>query len=153
MTEQPPENPADHAQDFSHRYADDLEILSGQVMIDLGLPAERMGARDPERNREHHTFFPGDREGGTVSLAGQVTLDSGLMNPDLLANGFNDATQKLWQRTRVRDRAQAIIIHELAEYEHCDHELALIAAPDTTLPITQEARELLRQMERGWHWR
>jgi hypothetical protein len=59
----------------------------------------------------------------------------------------------LWRRTRIRDRAQAIIAHELAEHEYGDHELALIAAPETTLPIRLAARELLKQMERGWRGR
>ena len=58
---------------------------------------------------------------------------------------------KMWQRTRIADRAQAITAHELAEHEHGgDHELALIAGPETKLPISHAARELLKQMERGW---
>ena len=48
-------------------------------------------------------------------------------------------------------QALAIIAHELAEHQYNgDHELALIAGPETELPISHEARELLRQMERGW---
>ena len=109
-----------------------------------------MGARDPDRNRERHSFFPSDRTGGSVSPAGQVTLDSGLMNPDLLAIAYDEQAQMKWKRTRIGDRAHAIIAHELAEHEYADHELALIAGPETTLPISPAARELLRQMERGW---
>lgn len=149
MPDPPPPDPAAHAEDFAHRYAEDLEIAAGQAMLDLGLTNHQMGARDPDRGSEHHCFFPGDREGGTVSPAGQVTLDSGLMNPDLMA-GYDEETQRMWRRTRIADRAQAIVAHELAEHEHGDHELALIAAPDTKLPISHAARELLRQMERGW---
>ena len=119
-------------------------------MMDLGIPDNQMVARDPDRNGEPHSFFPGDGEGGTVSPAGQITLDSGLMNPDLLATGYDQATQELWRHTRIRDRAQAVIAHELAEAEHKDHELALIAGPETKLPISHAARELLKQMERGW---
>ena len=59
----------------------------------------------------------------------------------------------LWRKSRLRDRMQAIIAHEMAEHEHDDHELALIAAPDTTLAIGRGARELLRRMENGWKWR
>ena len=54
--------------------------------MDLGIPNDKTGPRDHTRKSEIHSFFPGDREGGTVSHAGQITLDSGLMNPDLLAN-------------------------------------------------------------------
>lgn len=149
LTDKPHTDPAEHAADFSRRYAEDLDIIAGQVMMDLGIPGDKMGARDHTRKSEIHSFFPGDREGGTVSHAGQVTLDAGLMNPDLLAN-YDEATQEMWRRMRIRDRAQAIIAHELAEAEYKDHELALIAGPETELPISNRARELLRQMERGW---
>jgi hypothetical protein len=149
MTEKPPEDPADHAEDFSRRYSEDLDILAGQAMMDLGIPDKQMGARDATRNSERHSFFPGDREGGTVSPAGQITLDSGLMNLDLLAN-YDEATQELWRHTRIANRAGAIIMHELAEHEYGDHELALIAGPETELVIRHASRELLRQMERGW---
>ncbi|QDV34884.1 hypothetical protein [Tautonia plasticadhaerens] len=153
MTEKPPTDPADHAEDFSQRYAEDLDIVAGQAMLDLGLSNHQMGARDPDRRSEHHTFFPGDREGGTISPAGQVTLDSGLMNPELLTANYDEATQRIWQKTQLQDRAQAIIAHELAEHEYGDHELALIAAPETNLPISYAARELLRRMEAGWRGR
>lgn len=151
MIEKPPPVPADHAEEFSRRYAADLDIVAGQAMIDLGIPDNQMGARDPDRNRERHSFFPSERTGGSVSPVGQITLDSGLMNLDLLAGTYDEKTQKLWQRTRIGDRAQAIIVHELAEHESGgDHELVLIAAPETRLPISHAARELLRQMEQGW---
>jgi len=150
MTERPPSDPADHAEDFSRRYAEDLEIVAGQAMMDLGIADDQLGARDHTRNSEIHSFFPSDREGGTVSHAGQITLDSGLMNPELLSN-YDEETRKMWRRTRIADRAQAIIAHELAEHEYGgDHELALIAGPETKLPISHAARELLNQMERGW---
>ncbi len=84
--EKPPEDPGDHAEDFSRRYAVDLEIVAGRAMLELRITNFQIGAKDAERGREHHCFFPQDREGGTVSLAGQVTLDSGLMNPQLVQN-------------------------------------------------------------------
>ena len=154
MTEKPPRDPAEHAEDFSRRYAEDLDVVAGQTMMDLGIPNDQMGARDHTRGSQIHSFFPSDREGGTVSHAGQITLDSGLMNPDLLSEGYDEQAQKAWRRTRLADRTQAIIAHECAEYEYGrDHELALIAGPETTLPISQAARELLRSMEKGWRGR
>src|SRR5277367_4598539 len=36
MIEKPPSEPADHAQDFSRRYAEDLDIVAGQAMMYLG---------------------------------------------------------------------------------------------------------------------
>jgi hypothetical protein len=115
--------PADHAVDYSRRYAEDLEIVAGQAMMDLGIADHQMGAPDHTRNSEIHSFFPGDREGGRAD-AGQITLDSGMMNPDFLLN-YDEVTGTMWRRTRIADRAQAIIAHELAEHEHGgDHELA-----------------------------
>jgi hypothetical protein len=150
MTEPPPSNPADHAEDFSRRYAEDLDIVAGQAMVDLRIPDHQMGARDPDRNREIHSFFPRERTGGSIAPARQITLDSGLMNPDLLAANYDEATQEMWRKTRLIDRAHAIIAHELAEHEYGgDHELALIAGPETKLSISDRARVLLRQMECG----
>jgi hypothetical protein len=146
-----PQDPAEHAEGFSWRYVDDLEIVAGQAMLEMGLRNDQMGARDHERGSRIHSFFPQDAQGGTVSHAGQVTLDSGLMNPELLSENYDEDTRRAWQRTRLKDRAQAIIAHELSEHEYGgDHELALIAAPETTLPISHAARELLKRMERGW---
>jgi hypothetical protein len=151
MTERPPSDPADHAEDFSRRYAEDLEIVAGQTMMDLGIPDNQMGERDHARGSKIYSFFPGDRQRGTVSHAGQVTLDSGLMNPDLLKDGYDQEAQRAWRTTRIRERAQAIIAHEMAEHAYGgDHELALIAGPETKLPISYEARELLKKMEAGW---
>jgi len=108
MPDKPPSDPADHAEDFSRRYAEDLDIVAGQVMLDLKIPDNQMGARDPDRNSEHHCFFPSERTGGSVSPAGQITLDSGLMNPDLLAAAYDEETQKLWQHTRIGDRRRRL---------------------------------------------
>ena len=111
----------------------------------------QMGERDHLRDSQIFSFFPGDRQGGSVSHAGQVTFDSGLINPDLLKVGYDEEAQRAWQQTRIGERAQAIIAHELAEHEYGgDHELALIAGPETKLPISHAARELLRKMEAGW---
>jgi hypothetical protein len=48
---------------------------------------------------------------------------------------------------------EAIIAHERAEHEYGDHELALIAGPETDLPISERAREILRAQESGWRGR
>jgi hypothetical protein len=46
-------------------------------MMDFGLTRHQMGVLDPSRPGEHHSFHPDDRTGGSVSHAGQVTIDSG----------------------------------------------------------------------------
>jgi hypothetical protein len=45
MTDKPPEDPAEHAEEFSRRYPEDLDIVAGQTMMDLGIPDDKMGAR------------------------------------------------------------------------------------------------------------
>jgi hypothetical protein len=150
MPDTPPTDPAEHAVDFAWRYAEDLDIVAGQAMMDLNLTRHQMGARDPHRPGEHHCFHPEDRTGGSVSHAGQITIDSGIMNPHLLDAGFDEDTRKLWRRTKLRPRTEAILTHELAEHEYDDHEMALIAAAETELPVSHAAKQLLKQMEKGW---
>jgi hypothetical protein len=148
-----PEDPADHAEDFSRCYAEDLEIITGQVMIDLGLTEDEMGVRDPAQGLEHHTFIPHEGDSGSVNHLGQINVDSGVMNPSAMA-AFGEECEKLWRKTKIRPRIQAIIAYEKAEHEHGgDHELALIAASETELPISHEARELLRAQEQGYRGR
>ena len=85
-----------------------------------------------------------------MTLTGQVTVDSGVMNPALLDAAYDEATGEMWRRLPLRHRIQAIIPHEIAEHEYQgDHELALIAGAETKLTISFRAREMLRQMERG----
>jgi hypothetical protein len=79
MDERPPSDPVDHVEDFGRRHAEDLEIVAGQAMMNLGIPHNQMGERDHDRGSEVYSFFPGDRQGGSVSHAGQFTLDSGLI--------------------------------------------------------------------------
>jgi hypothetical protein len=71
-----------------------------------------------------------------------------------LKDGYDQEAQRSWRSTRIRDRAQAIIAHEIAEHEYGgDHELALIGGSETRLPISHEARDLLKKMEAGWRGR
>jgi hypothetical protein len=46
----------------------------------------------------------GDDSSGSVSPAGQITVDSGVMNPALLVAGFDEDTKKLWRRTKLKPR-------------------------------------------------
>jgi hypothetical protein len=153
MTDTPPIDPADHAEDFSRRYADDLEIATGQVMLDLGLSEHEMGVRDPSRGLEHHTFIPHEGDCGSVNHLGQINVDSGVMNPAAMDAAYGEECGKVWWKTRLRPRIEAIIAHERAEHQYKDHELALIASVETGLPISREARELLRAQETGYKGR
>ncbi len=154
MPDRPPPEPADHAADFAHRYAEDLEIATGQVMLDLGLANDQMGARDAGRTLEHHVFYPDERDCGGVNPHGQITVDSGVMNPAVMDAPYGEECGKLWRKTKLRPRLEAVIAHEKAEHEQgCDHEMALIAAVKTELPISHAAKEILRAQEEGWRGR
>ena len=58
--------------------------------MDLGIPDRQMGpgAATPTETVSITVSFPVIAPGGSVSPAGQITLDSGLMNPDLLAIAY-----------------------------------------------------------------
>ena len=120
-------------------------------MLDLGLANTEMGARDATRNLEHHAFYPHEGDCGSVNHQGQINVDSGVMNPDAMEKPYGEACGEVWRKTGLRARIEAIIAHEQAEHQHGgDHELALIAAPETKLPISHATRHLLRAQEAGW---
>ncbi len=72
----------------------------------------------------------------------RLTVDSGVSNSDLMANRLEAG--QVWAKSSLRDRIDAVIAHEDAESLTGDHDLAEAMAPDTTLPITDEVRQILR---------
>jgi hypothetical protein len=147
---QVPADPAMHALDFSERYAEPLDYLVSQRMLDLGIPTEKIGASDREHGIVHAAFHWFDKNGGNVTPDGRITADSGLFNLDLLKKEYGKKAGKLFEKSRLRDRLDAILAHEDAEHRTGSHVAALKVAPDTELPISHRARELLRAMEKGW---
>ena len=139
-----------HALDFAERYAEPLDYHAGQVMIDLGIPRDRIGASAPLHRIRHATFHWRERTGGGVSPEGRLTLDSGIMNTELLTKDYGEEVAKIWRKLRLKARMEAITAHELAESEAGSHVEALKAAANTRLPVSHEAMDLLRAMERGW---
>jgi hypothetical protein len=135
-------DPAMHAVDFSHRYADPLDYHAAQTMLDLGLTQNQIGDSDVIQGIQHAAFHPHARKGGTLTPDGRVILDSGVMNMELLSG---EAGQ-VWAKSRLRSRMEAIIAHELTEHETGSHASALQAAPETRLPIGEGARKILRTM-------
>ena len=142
MPDKPPSDSADHAEDFSHRYADVLDYLAGDRMTELGIPTDKIGSRTPGHG--HATFIPQERSGGGNDHLGGLTLDSGVFNPELL--GTLPGNQE-WAKARLRDRFDAAIAHEHEESRRGgSHVEALKHAPDTELPIREDARHILRAM-------
>jgi hypothetical protein len=143
-------DPVTHARDFSLRYFTPLDQYATIRMEELGVPKDRIGTSDHNHGIEWCFFNPHEDTRGGVGARGQVNVDSGVFNPDLLTRAYGEEAGRLWAISRLRDRIDAVIIHELTEGDHTTHEAALKAAPRTEMPITHRAREILRAMERGW---
>lgn len=143
MPANPPPDPADHAEDFAHRWADRLERYCALRMDELGLPDDKIGEPDYDGDGRWIAFNPyGRKGGGTVT---GVVVDSGVLNPNLLQGKRGG---RLWAKARLRDRIDASIVHELEENRHGTHAEALAAAARTELPITDGARRICRAMAR-----
>jgi hypothetical protein len=146
-----PADPADHAEDFCHRYAEPLDWQAGIHMDELGIPKERIGSNDHDHGLIGVSFNPYERDGGGVNPAGQINLESGSFNPEQLTERYGEKAGRLWARSRLRDRWDALIAHEDAECRAGgDHDMALKTAPETDLPISDRAREIPRAMKR-WY--
>jgi hypothetical protein len=55
---------------------------------------------------------------------------------------------KTWSSSRLRDRIDAVIAHEIAEAKTGSHEAAEAMAAETDLPVSTGARRILRAMAR-----
>jgi hypothetical protein len=147
MTDTPPSDPVDHAVDFGHRYEEPLDWLSGILMEEVGIPNDRIGARDIQ-GAIWRNFFPAERSGGGLAPGGRISLDSGIFNPEQMAHLGPEVSQA-WARASVRERAKACIAHEDMEYRTGTHEEAVEYAPETDLNIGWRARVLLRAIRLG----
>jgi hypothetical protein len=141
--EKPPTDPADHAEDFAHRYAEPLDQYCALRMEKLGIPEHLHGTPDLEGDGRWRAFIARDRQGG--SLMKGIAVNSGCLNPELL-KGKKGC--RLWPKAHLRDRIDAIIAHEYEEDRLGTHELALKHGAKTKLPVSDEARRILRAMGR-----
>jgi hypothetical protein len=137
------DDPGLHAVDFSHRYAEPMDYLVSHRMDELGIPSGRIGSSDVDYGIQHAAFHPHDTIGGSNGAGGRLTVDSGVFNPELMAGQH---AEKVWPKSRLRDRLDAIIAHEYEEAKGGGHIAALARGPDTELPIRESARKLLRSM-------
>ena len=134
------DDPAAHAVDVSRRYAMELDYLTAQRMTELGIPIGKIGT--PEPGNDHATFIPHEQTGGGNDATGGLTLDSGVLNPDLL--GTLPENEE-WAKARLCDRMDAAIAHEHEEARRGgSHVEALRYAPETELPIREGGLHLLR---------
>jgi len=146
-----PADPADHADDFSHRYAEQLDWLAGIHMEELGIPNDRIGSNDHHRQLYGRAFNPFERDGGGISPGGRINLDSGSFDPEHITKQYGKKAGKVWAKSRLRDRWDALVAHEDAEWRMGgDHDAAVKTAPETDLPISDKARQILVEMRNGW---
>jgi hypothetical protein len=142
---QVPADPGLHAIDFSHRYAEPMDYHVLNRMDELGIPSDRIGAR--KYGYPRRAFWPEETTGGGNGPGRRLTVDSGVFNPDLMAS--RPEAGSIWAKARLRDRIDAVIAHEDAESLTGDHDIAEAIAPDTTLPIREGARRILRAIRGG----
>jgi hypothetical protein len=141
---QVPADPGLHAVDFSRRYFEPMDYHAGNRMTELGIAIDQIGSRDAARGIPHASFHPLERDGGGNTLGMRLNVDSGVFNPDLIKG---EPGEEEWAKARLRDRLDAIIAHEYEEARRGrSHVEALRHAPDTLLPIREDARMLLQAM-------
>jgi hypothetical protein len=123
-------DPADHTEDFAHRCAEPLDWLAAIRMQELGIPSERIGSSDHRHGLAARAFNPYERDGGGISPGGRINLDSGSFNPDQITKQYGKWAGKLWAKSRLRDRWDALVAHEDAEWRMGgDHDAAMRVAP------------------------
>ena len=76
-----PADPADHAEDFAHRYAEPLDSLAAIRMEELGIPSEGIGSSDHRHGLAGREFNPYERDGGGISPAAGSTSTPGHSTP------------------------------------------------------------------------
>jgi hypothetical protein len=143
-------DPKAHAKDFALRYATELDYAISQRMMELGIPDRQIGMKNIGYGPPRLAFQPHGEVGGRIAPNGEILVDSGVLNDDLLREHYGDKAAKRFADSSLRHRVDAVVAHELEEYRHgMDHEAAVKHAPETDLPISDRAREILREMRKG----
>jgi hypothetical protein len=145
-------------------WEDDLNRAVGVRMRELGIPEDMIGLLSIPGMDEGRAFvrFPDTQIGGNLNPAVNpawkpgIALDHGILD---VAHPQMSRVPAWGQATTVlRDRADAAIVHEYIEATLAPpqgltaparvewlHKQAIRRAPDTSLPITERAGEILRQ--------
>jgi hypothetical protein len=123
-------------------------------MRELGIPGHQIGAPDYNRGGVKRAFLPEETTGGSNGTGGRLFVDSGALIPNLNAEAIGPEASRIWAEGRLRDRIDAVIAHEYLEAQGVPHDEVVQRAPETELPIRENARRMLRaaaenQAERG----
>ena len=144
-----PADIAEHASEVAHEWADVGEVYVQKRMRELGIPDHQIGAPDYQRGGIKHAFLPGEIIGGTHGTGRRLFVDSGTLNPQLNAEDIGPEASRVWAKSRLRDRIDAVIAHEHLEAQGVAHDEVVQRAPDSELPIREKARRILRSMAEG----
>jgi len=135
---------AEHASQVAREWEDVGERYVRRRMKALGVPDNQIGQPDYGGDGRLRVFDPYEVQGGANTTG--VVVDSGVLNPELLQG---ERGQRIWPKTRLRDRIDAIIGHEYEELSAGgNHAKAVKATATTKLPISDEARRLNRARAR-----
>jgi hypothetical protein len=85
----------------------------------------------------HSDTFVVDWDGGGVAPGGRISVDSGVLNPEL-------HPVEEWRDETFRRRITAAIANEYEEAIGGTHEYAVEHAPETELPVGEPVRKMLR---------
>jgi hypothetical protein len=140
-----PGDPALHARQFANEYADKLENYVEGRMHALHVPEEHIGLPDLSRGRPWAVFHPNGTTGGLV-IGEKIAVNSGVLNPELLTERYGPVVGTTWAKSRLRDRIDAVIAHEIAESQTGTHEGAEARAAETELSVSEGTRRILRAM-------
>ena len=91
-----PADPADHAEDFAHRWVDRLENATEGRMHALHIPEEQIGSSDHLRSVAWRVFFPHERDGGGNGTGGRLNVDCGVLNPNTVEIGASHSLLLPW---------------------------------------------------------
>ena len=118
-------------------------------MRQLGIPDHQIGAPDYQRGSVRRVFLADEAIGGSYGTGRRLFVDSGVLNPKLNAEVIGSEASKVWTKARLRDRIEAVIVHEHLEAQGIPHDEVVERAADTNLPISENARHILRSIAEG----
>jgi hypothetical protein len=144
-----PADPAEHARVVAREWEDVAEGYVQKRLRQLGIPERCIGAPHYERGGQRRAFLPSESKGGTNDFAVRLYVDSGVRNPALNAEKNGPDATRLWARSRLRDRIDAVIAHEFEEGRGLSHNHVVERVADTRLLISENARRILKSVAEG----
>jgi len=144
-----PVDPALHAKEVAREWEDVAESYIQERMRQLGIPDHQIGAPDYQRGSVRRVFLADEAIGGSYGTGRRLFVDSGVLNPKLNAEVIGSEASKVWAKARLRDRIEAVIVHEHLEAQGIPHDEVVERAADTNLPISENARRILRSIAEG----